>query len=890
LDDAIADAEADPDVRRAREAARLLGGLLQRAITELDGAEAATVIEEIRTAPLEDLPELFRGLGNEDASRLARALTGHALLAGIAEESVGRRREAEIRQLRQDQPHSLADNLWALKLKPDEAEASLAAMNVVPVFTAHPTEVRRRAVVEREFELSRLMMLRRHALPPAINRKLNDSLYREIALLWRMRLYRPERITVADEIRNTLAIVRDSVLPALIELYDEWAPILQTSQGELQPLRLGSWLGGDRDGHPGVSAESLRTALRAQARLILNHYADETRKLGFDLAVSSTLAPVTPALEDLASTAPNATPHRADEPYRQALELIWQRLATTANHLAGGAYPELSPAYATPDEFVADLEIVRDSLRADGADTLAGPALGSLIQVARACGFHLLTIDLRQNADVHEQVLDELFARAGVNPDYIGLPEFEKRRLLLSELSRERLLRSPFVVYTEQTQRELAILDAAAEALKAYGPGALGAYIVSKSASVSDMLEPLVLMQQVGLTRGGPHPQTDIHVTPLFETIADLQAGPHILGEWLDEPLSAVLRPPGRPQEVMLGYSDSNKDGGYVASRRGAARAAAALAEAARARGVALQIFHGRGGSVGRGGGPAAESVLAQPAGTVQGGMRITEQGEMIARRYGDAPTARASLDGLTGAVLRAMHRPRTPLEARQAQVLDALAEGSFHAFRALVYEDEAFAPFFWSATPIAEIIELNIGSRPASRKPGGAIEDLRAIPWVFSWTQSRILLPSWYGFADGARRAGLSVSALQDLAAASEFASGLLANMELALAQADMAIGACYAALAKDAAQGQRIFEVIRREHEATCELALQIRGGTALLDHQPRIAASMKLAAGSVDPLNYLQLELLARRRAGDTSEDVVHGMEVTIAGIAAGLGTTG
>ena len=521
---------------------------------------------------------------------------------------------------------------------------------------------------------------------------------------------------------------------------------------------------------------------------------------------------------------------------------------------------------------------------------LVGSRLRSLIQIAKACGFHLLTIDLRQNADVHETVLDELYRRAGVHPDYLGLPEEDRRRLLLAELSRERLLRSPFVQYTDVTQRELSILDAAAECLKAYGPRALGAYIVSKSASVSDMLEPLVLMQQAGLTRGGPTPSTDLHVSPLFETIGDLQDGPQILGEWLDLPLAKTLRPPGRAQEVMLGYSDSNKDGGYVASRRAAARAAAALADAARQRGVKLQIFHGRGGSVGRGGGPAAESVLAQPAGTVQGGMRVTEQGEMIARRYGDVPAAKASLDGLVGAVARAMHRVRTPVEARQAAMLDALADGSFHAFRALVYDDPAFAPFFWSATPIGEIIELNIGSRPASRKPGGAIEDLRAIPWVFAWTQARILLPSWYGFASGAQRADLSVGALQDLAAASEFFRGLLANMELALTQADMTIAARYAALAADDAQAARIFDILRREHEATAALALSIRGGTRLLDHQPRLAASMALSAKTVDPLNLLQLDLLARRRAGDNDEAVVHGVELTIAGIAAGLGTTG
>jgi phosphoenolpyruvate carboxylase len=429
-------------------------------------------------------------------------------------------------------------------------------------------------------------------------------------------------------------------------------------------------------------------------------------------------------------------------------------------------------------------------------------------------------------------------------------------------------------------------LDAAAEVVRNYGEAALGAYIISKTATLSDILEPVVLLKQAGLVTCGDGARSAVRIAPLLETIGDLEAGPELLRRWLALPLAPTLFGEADRREVMVGYSDSNKDGGYVASRHGVAKATALLAAEGREAGVDVWFFHGRGGSVGRGGGPAGQAILAQPPGTVCGRVRITEQGEMIARRFGDQPTAARNLDSLAAAVLTAAARKHEGYEA--TAVLDRLAQASFEAYRALVYETPGFEDFFWAATPIAEIVGLNIGSRPASRTASRRIEDLRAIPWVFSWSQARIMLPAWYGFAGGAARAGLSADDLRAVAGQATFAA-LLSNMEVALAQSDMAIAARYAALCPEPAS-KAIFATIQAEHAAACRLVKEIRGVDSLLETSPELAESVALAAEVVDPLNQLQVELLSRRRAGDDDAQLRLAIQLTVAGIASGLRNTG
>ncbi|MBI1196368.1 MAG: phosphoenolpyruvate carboxylase [Phenylobacterium sp.] len=875
---------ADPR-HGAGEAVRYLEDLLEDVIRYLDGEDAAALVRRAQGVAREDdeeaLEALFSALRPDQAVYLARAFTCAAMMSNLGEDVAGRLREVEAEAERTEIPHTLTEA--ADRVGARTAGRLVPRMAVAPVLTAHPTEVRRRAVVEREAEIMRLMTLRTGPLSAAEEKRIREDLFREVALLWKARMHRPERISPGDEIRNSLAIVRRSILPALSEVYDGWSERFEAAT----PLTLGSWLGGDRDGHPGVTGETLKLAMRSQARLILNHYSDEVRRLWFDMAVSADLSPASSGVVALAGASPDPSIHRQDEPYRQALQEIWERLSATADQIAGGAWGGKSPPYGHASEFVADLETIRQSIRKHLGERVVGGRLRTLIAVARACGFHLLAIDLRQNADVHERMIHELYVRASVNIDYLGSDETERVRVLSKELSHDRPLRSPFLTYSEETMRELGTLDAAAEVVRLYGEKALGAYIISKTATLSDILEPLVLLKQAGLVKGGDKGRSAVRITPLLETIGDLEFGPELMRQWLALPLPAALF--GEPgwREVMLGYSDSNKDGGYVASRHNVAKAAAALSSAARVDGFDLQYFHGRGGSVGRGGGPAAEAILAQPPGTVKGRLRLTEQGEMISRRFGDQPTARRNLESLAAAVLMASARPDDALPANGAgEMMEALSEASFHAYRELVYDTQGFEDFFWGATPIAEIVGLNIGSRPASRTASRRIEDLRAIPWVFSWSQARFMLPAWFGFAGGADRAGLTAKDLRALKDDQVFAT-LISNMEVALAQSDMAIAEKYAALHPG---GAAIFQRIRDNHARACELVLEIRDGRRLLDNHPQMAESVALAAEVVDPLNHLQVELLARRRAGDEDPQLKLAIQLTVAGIASGLRNTG
>jgi phosphoenolpyruvate carboxylase len=878
--------------------------LLVESIAYLDGDDAARLMESAKQAALIDakagpthLDFLFSALSAKEAVFLARAFTCQSMLINIGEDVAGRRREAEVEAAGdRNHPRTLVAALDWLKLGGEAAQSALSPLLAMPVLTAHPTEVRRRAVVDREQEISKLMALRRHHLPPSLDRRIREDLFREIGLLWRTRLNRPDRITVQDEIRNTVAIVREALLPALVELYQRW-PAEHPDLLRMSPiLKLGSWIGGDRDGHPGVDGKTLKFAMAAQSKVIFEHYIAEVRHLWSDFALSSQFSTASEALMTLAVEGGDASPHRKDEPYRLALENILRRLAQTSARLSAEQplTREHDPKsdYANPQEFLSDLRVIEASLVESSGERLVGHRLRNLMLVVQACGFHLMSIDLRQNADVHERVIAELLTKAGWKDNYLDLDEEQRFAVLERELSHPRLLKSPYTDYSDETSHELAILEAAHGILDEYGIDALGSYVISKTDSASDVLEALVLLKQVGIVRIGATPVSDLRVAPLLETIDDLNRGPIILDRLFASPTYVQFLTADRIQEVVVGYSDSNKDGGYVASRRSVGAASGRLVSTCEAHGYGLRLLHGRGGSVGRGGGPASEAVMAQPAGSVRHGIRMTEQGEMVARRYGDQPTARRNLDALTTSTLLASRRTAasddTP--AAVSQDLDILAQASFAAYQTLVYKDPDFEDFFWSATPVSEIASLNIGSRPASRKSSRKIEDLRAIPWVFSWSQARFMLPGWFGLATAVETAGFSLSRLRELIEADGIFAALVSNMELALAQSDMSLAARYSALAPARDAAERIFSAIRSEHSATHRLLLDLRHGDSLLDNRPDLAASVALAAESVSPLNNLQLELLQRLRRGQDEPDLHLGIHLTVAGIAAGLRNTG
>jgi len=639
----------------------------------------------------------------------------------------------------------------------------------------------------------------------------------------------------------------------------------------------------------------MRKALARQAGAILRFYLERVHALGAELSLSSRFTGVTPELLALAEQAGDGSAQRTDEPYRRALSGVYARLAATLTALTGEA-PAKTPAvagerYTDPGQLRSDLiTIHRSLLRHQGSSFRRGP-LPRLIRAVDVFGFHLATLDMRQNSAVHARVAAELLRTAGVVDDYAKLDEAARCELLVHELSHSRLLSSPFATYSDETRKELETLAAAAEVKRLYGPVSIRNYIISNTQSVSDLLEVYLLLKEVGLFRPGPTPAADIFAEPLFETIGDLRAAPETMTRYLSLPLIRALHGKDGFQEVMIGYSDSNKDGSYLTSIWELQKASSALHDVAGKAGLRLQLFHGRGGAVGRGGGSSFEALLAQPEGTVGGRIRITEQGEVVANKYGDPELPRQSLETLTaGVVVASLSRPKEEDAARRGDAMDRLSQAAMQAYRKLVYETPGFVDYFYAASPITEIADLNIGSRPTSRQATRSIEGLRAIPWVFSWAQSRAMLPGWYGFGSAVRDTGLDFSLLKELHQSWPFFTSAIGNMEMVMVKSDMSIAQRYAGLVKDRRLADRVFNTIQSEWALTYNTLLGITEQTELLQKNPDLASTIRSRLPYIDPLNHLQIELIARRRAGDESEAVREGILLAINGVAAGLRNTG
>ncbi|MDY7523616.1 phosphoenolpyruvate carboxylase [Sphingomonas sp. 10B4] len=766
---------------------------------------------------------------------------------------------------------------------------------IAPVLTAHPTEVRRKSMIDHRNRIAALMRLRDadvHETPDGDD--VEEAILRQIALLWQTRVLRRERLYVTDEVEIALSYLRDVFLPALPALYQRWDRAL----GERVPsfLKPGSWIGGDRDGNPFVTADSLKTALAKASEAVLGYYLDAVHALGAELSISTNLAPADDAVIALADASGDTAESRSDEPYRRALSGIYARLAATHLALTGKPAPRAAALkgerYADPQAFRADLVTIARALRSGGGALSSGGALGRLIRACETFGFHLATLDLRQNSAVHERVVAELLKVAGVEADYLSLNESQRVSLLRHELSNARPLASPFADYSDETKSELAIVRAAAEAHATYGPACIVQHIVSMAQSVSDLLELNILLKEVGLYRGGATPSAAIMAVPLFETIGDLEAAPGIMTEWFSLPEVRGITAARSFQEVMIGYSDSNKDGGYLTSTWSLSKASTALKGVFAGAGVGMQLFHGRGGAVGRGGGSAFAAIRAQPSGTVQGRIRITEQGEVIAGKYGTRDSAITNLEAMASATLLASLEPDALSAAdtrRFSAAMDTLSASAFEAYRGLVYGTDGFRTFFRQMTPIVEIAGLKIGSRPASRTKSDKIEDLRAIPWVFSWAQARVMLPGWYGV-------GQALSSFEDKGLLAEMAQGWpffaasLANMEQVIAKSDMDIAARYATLVEDRALADAIFPRIVGGWQQAHDGLLEITGQTRLLQAHPALDASIRLRLPYIEPLNLLQIELIKRRRAGDEDERIGEGILLSINAIATALRNSG
>ena len=878
---------------------RFLGRLLGDVIRAYGGPALFERIEAIRAASVDrhrgvavadSAEDHLQRLDLDETLAFVRGFMLFSMLANLAED---RQRDAE------GGAEDLAGALRSLAdegVLPDEVAQLLEHSLIVPVLTAHPTEVMRKSMLDHRSRIAALMALRDRGLVETPDGDvIEQALLRQIALLWQTRPLRRERMQVRDEVEIALAYLRDVFMPVLPQLYACWDRLLPRRAATF--LKLGSWIGGDRDGNPNVGADSLRYALSAASRTLLASYLQQLHVLGKELSVSTDLARVGDPVLQLAQASGDEYPGRADEPYRRALLCVHARLSATYQDITGQAPPhaarEVAAAYAGPQELRADLVALARSLAENGGMLLStGGALGRLIRQVEACGFHLATVDLRQNSDVHARVVGELLRVAAVEPDYAALPEEARVALLRRELASPRLLFSPYVEYSAETQSELGIAREAAAAHARYGAACITAWIISKCESVSDMLEVNLLLKETGLYRAEDPGAAAIMVVPLFETIGDLERAPQIMGAWLALPEVRAAAERRGHQEVMVGYSDSNKDGGYLTSVWSLHQATRALEDVFARAGTRMQIFHGRGGSVGRGGGPSFAAIRAQPPGTVHGRIRITEQGEMIAAKYGTRESAHVNLESIASATLLAsLSRRRAPHgdSQRFAAAMETLSAQAFGSYRELVYGAPGFRTFFRQMTPLLEIATLNIGSRPASRTRSDRIEDLRAIPWVFSWAQSRVMLPGWYGTGQ-ALRAFADQGLLREMADAWPFFRALLDNMEMVLAKSDLAIARRYLSLVEDPALASHYFGLVEGDWRATHDAVLAITGQSRLLEKNPRLDASIRLRLPYIEPLNLLQVELLRRHRAGEQDPRIAEGIKLSISAVATALRNSG
>jgi len=898
-------APADDKENLLREDRRLLGRLLGEVIRGQAGEEALNRIERIRQAAVAfrrenrdsaELDGLLNALELDQTMDVVRAFSFFSHLLNIAEdEQQHRRRRAHAVAGSPRRPGSFSHALHEVHdMGCDALLQWFARAHVAPVLTAHPTEVQRQSILDTEREIARLL-----AQPPSAER--DEAMHGEVLRLWLTSMLRLVRLQAADEVTNGVNYFRLTFLQELPRLYAEFEHALKerfalAELPWLPPfLTVGSWIGGDRDGNPNVDASVLRTALTLQARLLFPDYLADVHQLGRELGLSARLAMVPATVQALAERSGDRSPHRQDEPYRRALTGIYARLAATMQSLAQQAANPApigkGVAYTSAEELAGELDGIAQALASHGARLLAAGRLRTLRRKVSLFGFHLAPLDLRQSSDVHEAAVDELLARAGM-PGYAALKETQRVELLARELASPRPLRSPHLEYSALAQKELAILDAAAEGRRRYGARAVPRYVISHCDSVSDLLEVGVLLREAGLVKPGAQAPLELDIVPLYESIADLENCGRVLGAALELPLYRQwVAGRGAEHEVMLGYSDSNKDGGYVTSNWALYKAAERLREVCRAKGVRLRLFHGRGGTIGRGGGPSYEAVLAQPPGTVDGALRLTEQGEVIASKYADPESGRRNLETLAAATLEASLAPHAPREraARHAEIMEALSASAFAAYRELV-KAPGFIDYWRASTPIAELSQLNIGSRPASRRATQTIEDIRAIPWVFSWSQSRLMLPGWYGFGTAVESWKGNIEELREMYRSWPFFRSVLSNLDMVLAKTDLAIASRYAELVADERVRAEVFGRIEAEWQRTRRWLGAITGHAELLAENPTLARSIRNRFPYLDPLNHLQVELLRRHRAEGGDERLLRAIHLTINGVAAGLRNSG
>ncbi|MCS6774466.1 MAG: phosphoenolpyruvate carboxylase, partial [Thermoflexales bacterium] len=880
----------------------------------------------------EHLRDLVHHLSPREAYTMALAFTTYFELVNLCEEHYRNQRLATRRAERlagNGEPvrESIEAALLELKAQGVSAEQlqdMLNQLSIELVFTAHPTEAKRRVVLTRLRRLANL--LKQEALTRT---SLEASLHREIVALWLTNRTRETRPTVLDEVNTGLWFFDNTLWEVLPQLQADLSAALAVHYpGVRSPRRwltFGSWIGGDRDGNPNVTPEVTAETLRMHRRAVLDKAYRAARELSHLLCISTDHDTVTPELKALVEKI-SAPDHRlrflsarypSNEPYRLLMAALAEQIAELSRQLERERlYPiprsartlALSPSLSLSIEPLHDfressaqqlMAVVCDSLRQGRAAPLAEGEAAELRTQLDVFGFHWARLDIRQHSSMHEAAIAEILRRCEQCDNYAALDEAQRVALLsalLAQPNASTLDRAGAL--SDEARFVTEPIEVARAASREYGEEALGVYIISMTDGLSDVLEPLLLMKWL---------RHEMDIVPLFETRRDLQQAPHILRAMFEHPAYREhLRKRGNAQVIMLGYSDSNKDCGYITANWELYKAQAAIVETCRAYGVRLTLFHGRGGTIARGGGPTARAILAQPAGLINGRIRITEQGEVLSSRYHDPGLARRHLEQVMYGALLGTYAARNARPAPEAWVhtMEHLAEVGFRAYRQLVYETPGFLAFWKQATPIDEISELKVGSRPAFRRQTRSVEDLRAIPWVFSWMQSRFVLPGWYGLGSalstGLAQGEAARECLRQMYREWSFFRTMIDNAQQSLAKADMGIASLYATLVEDEALRERIFTQIKAEFDRTCEAVLTITGQSAILDNEPVLQSSIRLRNPYVDPLNYIQVEMLHRLRAlqranpsGSHAEEIKvlrRVVELTINGVSAGLRNTG
>jgi len=915
-----------------RRDVRFLGNILGEVLVHQGGEELLEIVEKIRemskTLRAEFLPELYEefkrvieSLSPEIRHQVIRAFAIYFQLVNIAEQNhrIRRKRDYERSAGESVQPGSIESAVQTLKEREIDVavvKEMIGDISLELVMTAHPTEATRRAVMDVHQRMAREMMeLDNPTLTYREREKLRERLLSEVLTLWQTDELRDRKPTVIDEVRNGLYYFDETLFEVLPDVYEE----LERNLEKYYPgedwhvptyLRFGSWIGGDRDGNPSVTATVTWETLTLHRQLTLEKYEEKLKELMGLLSFSTNIVKVNPALlESIAVDRGHIESVKCvelwrneKEPYRIKLSYMLEKLTNARNPALKGS----PKRYNSPAELKADLLVIDESLRHHFADYVADTYIKKLVRQVELFGFHLSALDVRQHSKEHENAMTEILAKMNVVDDYAALPESEKIDLLHQLLIDPRPLTAGYLDYSESTRECLDVYETIYRAQQEFGPGCISSYLISMTQGASDLLEVMVFAKEVGLFRREADGTTrcTLQSVPLFETIDDLHAAPEIMASLFRlQVYRDAVTARGDLQEIMLGYSDSNKDGGAVTANWELRVALQDITETAKQHDVRLKFFHGRGGALGRGGMPLNRSILAQPPHTVGGGIKITEQGEVLSSRYSMQGIAYRSLEQATWALVTAARLARFPSQEPEAEkqweeIARGISETALTTYQDLIFRDPDFMAFFKESTPLSEVGELNIGSRPSKRKNSDRFEDLRAIPWVFAWTQSRYLLPAWYaaGTALQAYIGGedAKLDTLRQMYAEFPFFRTLIDNLQMALAKADLVIAREYASMIKDEQVRDRIFGLIETEYELTSDLILKITGQQEILDNVPVIQESIRLRNPYVDPLSYMQVQLIAElrelREQGNDDAELLREVLLTINGIAAGLRNTG